>query len=310
VYFSDDSCVALRCNDGIFRANVDISSCDSTHTDAIFEFVRGVLPEGEFRNWFDRALGQLKLPVKLKSSSGSLSHKMMPQGYQLFSGSTLTTLTNNIACLLFSEVIHRYDWSRVSKSVAGDLLQKLVKDCGYNITIDVCDRVEDIQFLKHSPDRDGKPWMNFGPILRGLGVAKSGVIPVCGPRTKDPVLRAARFEGSKILGLKFAGETSLKHLLAAKYDAVKLRVCNPTHCSYVSEQLYANSHSLFHIDDGTIMNRYGAHFDEYHEFLTFLRSAQYGDLIRCRFVDKVMEKDYSMDAKEMGDSCGVPLLTV
>jgi hypothetical protein len=175
-FFSDDSCVSIRCSDGIFMANVDISSCDGSHTKAIFNFLRAVTRhDSRLFRFVDGAIKQCEMPLSLLSGATSKRVVLKPTSPVLYSGSTLTTLINNFANIAIAFAIKTRLQARadITKAECKELVRFAAEAAGYIVTVDVCDTYHDLQFLKHSPclNTQGEmvPVLNLGVMLRSFG---------------------------------------------------------------------------------------------------------------------------------------------
>lgn len=170
VCFSDDSCLGVRQPDGsFFWANLDISSCDKSHTDALFESFHYLAPDPDCA---DVLLAQCKAPIKIYPIvNGKMDRTdylvVTPNGYFLYSGSTITTMLNNLANFNIFLSIAELDLITVGT------LKRAASRAGYLITVEPCERVQEIQFLKHSPAYDVQgvmqPLLNVGVFLRSSG---------------------------------------------------------------------------------------------------------------------------------------------
>lgn len=179
-YFSDDSCYSVRIRDEIKMYNVDISSCDSSHTKSLFDLFISMFPEF-FAVDAQVLVDQCKLPIIIFSSvDRSRQVKMTPRQPRLYSGSTMTTCINNLASqaigIAFSEMPVNCDNIENMRAAALRV--------GYKITIDPCVNYSHLQFLKNSPvyDTSGtlRPVLNFGVFLRASGTC-FGDLPGRGP---------------------------------------------------------------------------------------------------------------------------------
>lgn len=209
-YFSDDSILSLFCDDGYVRHwNLDIACCDASHTDAVFTFAQSLFPDScasEIKRVFD----QLRQPVEVRDVHDSKRRVVLyTVGRRLYSGSTLTTLINNVACLLIVHSIATFG-KRSTEAIlsAGERV-------GYQLTVETCtrhtrgpnpvpidDRIPEVslmQFLKNSPvfDVNGVlfSFFNMGVFLRGLGTC-NGDLPGRGDITE----RARRFVAAHLQG--------------------------------------------------------------------------------------------------------------
>lgn len=116
-YFSDDSCLAYRCLDGIFRCNLDISSCDASVgtgvADILLEITSGV---PLLHQTMSVLLDQCRISLKARSLSGQkLSFRA--HSFTEYSGCVLTTLLNNVANLFIMTSISGFVGTRQQLSI-------------------------------------------------------------------------------------------------------------------------------------------------------------------------------------------------
>lgn len=173
-FFSDDSCVSIRCEDGLFMANVDISSCDGSHGKTVFDLLRQVTScDSRLFRYVDGAIKQCEMPLTLTSAATKQRVVLKPNAPTLYSGSTLTTLINNFANIAIAHSISARLHDGVRKCDCEELIRVAAEAAGYIVTVQVCDTYHDLQFLKHSPcvTASGQvvPVLNLGVILRSLG---------------------------------------------------------------------------------------------------------------------------------------------
>lgn len=169
--FSDDSLMCFNVN-GVRRwFDIDISSCDVSHTPALFELLRRMFPQDGVivtlieqcqQNMTVRSVRDFKMKVVLRLARVMLS-----------SGSTITTLINTVACYLlfmaFSEV-HDNNVSVVSLTEAAERV-------GYYCTINEVTKPTRLRFLRRCPIRDVngvyRAILVPATMFRSLGVSKS-----------------------------------------------------------------------------------------------------------------------------------------
>lgn len=285
VYFSDDSCYA---HDD-FRANVDISSCDGSHTRYLFDFILSTIPNGFVKDAIAGSISQLQIDLTVKRASGkkwfTLKHnKRSAYSTTLYSGSTLTTLVNNYANLLIGTKLISFGAKCVRDVVNTAAL------VGYNVTADVCEKYQQLQFLKHSPNAAGEPWLNLGVIMRTCGVSR-GHIPGRRLTLRE---KSYQFMASITDGLCWAGDSHFYRCMAEKYTSVERS--HPTsvfaHSTWrqaVNESTPTNV-PIVSLDD--VCARYGITESQYLELVQLFKEADFGDLIRCDASDIILEKDY------------------
>lgn len=212
VFFSDDSCYSYRHGGRVIMGNCDITSCDGSNTIHLFNLLIHCVPPN-FRESIEQSIAMLKRGIKYKKSWRLGLKKSIiatPTRHVLYSGSTLTTVSNNLA----NACIALHAWER-DGSFAN--LSSRAQECGYLLTLQEAPSPEQLQFLKCSPSllEDGsiEPQLNFGVILRAIGRRKryflhkklgwyrSGVNVNCGV----------------VASMRHAGDNPLTLLLRKKY---------------------------------------------------------------------------------------------
>jgi hypothetical protein len=202
--FSDDSCVSIRHDNGdVTTYNMDISSCDASHTGLLFWAV-GQITSGLARENIARLVKQLQTKIRIydlsrpqRGSRKRYAEFAKKDGSPtLYSGSTLTTVINNLANILIGHSIIMSGASTSAQIIAA------AAAVGYIVTLEKCEIPEDIQFLKHSPVRDIhgvlRPLLNIGVLFRTMGTAK-GDVP--GRSTTPLRERFAAFEYALMHGM-------------------------------------------------------------------------------------------------------------
>lgn len=292
--FSDDSCFAAHCKDGVLRVNLDISQCDATQTAYIFESIMRCIPSNlPIRIWLEKGLDQLKQNFTIPSTDQSRKIRFKVNrdeafGIFLASGSTWTTLINTWANFLIERSLSTVDFRQYTISEALDLIPKLALRAGYKVTCeDASSNICKLQFLKHSPTHDGLPYLNLGVMLRSIGTSHTDL-----PGTKRQSFydRACAFNKQLLTGMKHAGASPLYNLLAAKYGVGGV----VAHMSNAALLNYTHFDHAIPVTESDICSRYNITHDEHVEMLELFRAADIGDLIRCRATDKIMELDYGL----------------
>jgi hypothetical protein len=188
VYFSDDSCLAIRTQAGkILRFNVDISSCDASHTKALFDAYVRIHPE-RLQADARKLVRQCEQPITVVDLNNKRRKVCLkPLEPRLYSGSTITTAINNLACQLIGLAI-----SEATINCKEDVVAAAEK-AGYIVTCIDCEDWHQLQFLKHSPvyDTTGslQPLLNIGVLLRLSGTAKGDFVGCKGESMKTRVDR-------------------------------------------------------------------------------------------------------------------------
>lgn len=192
VVFSDDSSIAIRIDGRVRWFNIDIKSCDVSHTSAVFKALARLFPSLCVPD-IQRLIDQCFLPIRIVNPHEPLEKiRLVHRNPIMFSGSTITTAINTLVSILLHWILG------AANSIAE--MHALAATAGYQITVYECRKFEELQFLKHSPalDLDGvwQPLINFGVFVRASGTCK-GDLPGRGPL--DP--RARKFQFSLLQGM-------------------------------------------------------------------------------------------------------------
>jgi len=289
-YFSDDSIVGVDCVDGRLFANIDISSADLSYYDPIFDMVESILrADSSTDHEVDSLMRQLELPVVVhnpEDPSERVTLTAQPfnggKGRYLSSGIVLTTLTNNVGnssgMLIFQSRWHR----QLTRAQAVEMLVSSYRDAGMLITVEVCQRVEDLQFLKHSPTYVGgecRVFLNLGVFMKGFGTY-FGELPRTRSGERDWASRAREFNSDVVRSYVHAGDHCITRAFRTKIvggmaPTVELRGCGG-----------------YDIPTLSLCSRYDVEEHEMEELAHMIYCADIGDRIFHTVVDKVMSKDY------------------
>lgn len=305
VYFSDDSCFSFRHRGKVRYYNLDISKCDASHGPHMFDALLRITPL-HLRDYMKILIEQCKLPIEIRSISnprnkvlGSFSNPT------LFSGSTLTTLINNLANIFIGLCLSRAVAALEDREYADwELARHLeghVEKCGYIVTgfegKDLCVRPEDIQFLKYSPALDTeqvyRPVLNLGVLLRASGTCH-GDLP--GPTRSTIETRAREFQFALLHGMY--PRSSIPFLESMK-DAAGRRTNQQAVKRVQDRLLYRVDDSadsvVHHFTDEDVLRRYDLTPLEYSEFQEFSRASVY-EHSSSTFITKILKTDYGLSA--------------
>lgn len=202
IYFSDDSCLAVKNENGAFGKhdvyNVDISKCDVSHGNYMFEALLWITPK-PLLDHMRQLIEQMRLPYKVYDVNDRLRRVVIQfWTVKLGSGNTATTLINNLAnVFLCYSISQEVEFTRETITAA-------CARVGYIVTLEKCNQMEDIQFLKHSPvfatSPDGtrriQPLLNLGVMLRASGTCKGDL-----PGRGDIETRARQFQAALLQGM-------------------------------------------------------------------------------------------------------------
>lgn len=291
VYFSDDSCLALRTPNGTKWYNIDISSCDASHTDSLFEFLRLCVPAAG-QSSIAVAIEQCRAPLCIKSVEIPKRRVIVqPIGARLYTGSGITTAINNLASVLIAIAITR------SPQISTGLNQR-AQEVGYQITGgEPLERFEDLQFLKHSPVWDGGRWVpiiNVGVFLRASGAVK-GDFPGCG----DLEGRVRAYQAALTHGI-------FGHIENPFCDAVKAAPRAPVDAALV--ELIRKDKPIacpvtqvrYVVSDEDLFRRYDVTAADLAD-LRLAANTQYGEESNYPIIDRILFKDYGLHTRDTPD---------
>jgi len=300
---SDDSCFAAHCLDGVFRCNMDISSCDATHTGYMFEsFMNAIPDELALKTYLRKGLNQLKGKFHISTVDGKKKLRLVvnpryddeegleqnPFWLFLASGSTWTTAINTWANFLIHESLAMVNWGEVRKEDAAAMVVNQARHAGYKVTCEVADIVQKLQFLKHSPTSNGEAFLNLGVILRAHGICH-GDLP--GSRKESFETRANRFAAGVATGFKHAGKSSFTTVMTEKYNFGEA-----IFTSVFTKDAHDNYDSVGEVivSDDDIMLRYGISHSQLMHLCNLYKNAGVGDIIRCEASDRILNLDYGL----------------
>lgn len=276
VYFSDDSCVSMKTDEGWAKFNLDISAADRSAHQAVFDkLVECSRSHPVFCYWIQRAVEQCKLPLRIKRGVRKVILK--PREATLYSGSVLTTLINNLANLsIFACLVQ-------TRSVGA------VQGIGYKVTSQPVTVLEDFQFLKHSCtliDDVYVPWLNIGVMMRCLGSCKFDL-----PGRGSIARRGFLFNCALVQSMCHAGDTPILRMLQRKFDALSDMDIS-SHLPYVLAN--AKTKRLPPVGVDAICRRYKCQDFQVEEFIQLFTEATDGQCVKCRFSDAVLDLDYGL----------------
>lgn len=295
-YSSDDSCFSAVVDEEIRRFDVDISSCDTSHTPAIFQLLVDSAKNRPFiQDLLRLAVQQCTLPMKLKDPTRKENRILIRCLVAcLFSGSTLTTLINNIANLsIFSSVMHLY---RMPDFDPETDIARAAALMGYLVTVDNTHHLEQVTFLKHFGSvKDGSTAVSLalGVPFRVLGVVKGDL-----PGRGDIIQRTHAWNASVIKCFVHAGSNTVLDMLRQKFsgnttgasDKYALRTL-----SYVLAQMLDHQKlETHHVSDDALCRRYSCTVHDIDEFRQLYQAAAPQTVTRSTFSDKVLSMDYSL----------------
>jgi len=278
-HHSDDSLFKL---DGKLY-ELDISSCDSSNGQPIFDIVSWLFDDTQYKDVIDRCIKQCSLCLKVRDPCNNLNSVKL-RGIRPFeySGSTLTTLLNEVASTLIGIQIS-YDKSSNSCDVINSAMS-----VGYNVTLVLRDNMSQATLLKNSWDGN-RSFLNLGAILRSFGTF-SGDLP---GSSKIPLdIRCEDFCASLVLAYKHSGITSVYKALARRYcyhtgyydDVVKK----------VMSYSYNSEFARGEISDDALIDRYDVTQSQIDELNYYIVNRPMFQLISLPIIDRIYFVDYGL----------------
>ena len=296
VYFSDDSSLALRVGGVVRRWNMDISKCDASQGPGMFEALRRITPACA-RPDVDVLVDQCRLPLCIDNPEAKRNGKvggrerilLKCDDPMLFSGSTLTTVINNVANLLLA----------ISIAETGALdavtITQAVENVGFIVTLEPAhdDDWRGLQFLKHSPvlDTDGavQPMLNLGVLLRSSGRCH-GDLPA-GPGTLAD--RARRFQGALVYGMYPRTHFTLRDNLLA--NALPPDAASTAMVAKKLKHKVGETDADFHVTDDEVYRRYDLTPMEVTALNELFGNAGYRGVYCDTGTSKILHADYGLD---------------
>jgi len=282
--FSDDACYAIRRGDSTFLGNLDIATCDASHTPAMLEMCLRVLKFPPDVAQALRLQMMSHMRVYARKDKGQKPSRVMikPRSMHLPSGITITTLVNCVAMLCIF-------WSVINSDIKSedDIIGAAAR-VGYKLTLEAVSIPEDYQFLKRSLSRDiagdYHVTLNLGVIFRASGVCR-GDLPGRGCHMK----RASEFQRALMTGL--LNGISCPELERLKPTARDIDI-SKSHFSYsvlASRATSARSYTLY-----DLTRRYRLSDRDISDLDLGFLSSGFGQITHSLAVEKILTRDYGL----------------
>jgi hypothetical protein len=296
VFFSDDSALAIRCSDGIFRCNMDISSADASASWGVFYALIRATSGTPIEGMIRKCVEQCQSPFKVSNPYFRHFLTLTPERPLLFSGSLLTTLVNNMGNLLiYSVLVDRYN-SDLTLANAPEYVKHCASLAGYKVTIEGVASNTDItkyQFLKTSCDSNGTPYLNLGVILRAIG-SSDGCLLGKGTREELALARDQQI----ITGMRHSGDTRLLNTLRSKFHVPYVpdwyaRDLNIRTGKYLVDEFFQETPTIRRdIIESDILSRYGITTTDMDELCSLIGGFDFGTSIDCTATRAIFTLDY------------------
>lgn len=315
-YFSDDSCYSVRVKGIVYTFNVDISSCDASHSPQLFKAFTNLF-RGSVRTDVAALVAQLCTPIVIMSPEDRRKKiKLASDRPRLYSGSTLTTVINNFASLLIGVSLSKVNYDALTRSepvsrhrhIIMEGITSAAERVGYLVTCEPCYDYSHIQFLKNSPvyDTSGvlRPFLNLGVMLRFSGSCHRD-LPGRGHTQDDWYHRARLFQKGLLQGCypnaSFLLLRNMRALTQGPEDnklTAQIKTIVDKDLMYKVDQTM--NETLFEVDMAEVMRRYTTHPDvlvtpaEAYELFRDFSTAGYGMAVAGFGTSKVLKLDYGI----------------
>lgn len=299
IYYSDDSCYAIRCveedgTESVLLINADISACDGSHFDEVFDTAQGIMSGvASVATVAELIFDQLAWDMRLDTVDGR-RQVFRPTYRRLYSGSVLTTYINNVAnMVIFLSVDAAYkEHKRVhgkppTKAQAIKMLEDSAARAGYIVTANVCECYEDVQFLKRSfsiVDGNVVPWLNLGVWFLKFGTTDGDL---SGSSKVALAERARQHNAGVVLGRRHDGD----HLIN---DAFKR--AHPVRAGDLPIVLdyHGGVASSGRIPVEALARRYRLTNGDLEGLAEVVSGGRVGLAVVSRVVDRIVEVDYGI----------------
>lgn len=290
-FFSDDSCVSVRCRDGLYMCNMDISSADGSNFAPVFNILKAGMQFSEIvTDVVDGVFEQTLLPARVRSPEDPRAKvTLTPIGPVLYSGSVLTTSMNNMAntliCMMMAE---KYD-PNMCMAEAQAFIERCAELCGYIVVAQHAPIPQKLQFLKHSPMYNTRgeleAVLNLGTWMKSFGTC-SGPLP---GKRKDGYSRAARAYNSEVVRSRVhAGN----HCVA---DAFRTHIISErSRIDLGWFELNTKGGQLGYVPVEELCARYDTSHEEMEWLCEQIRSATVGIAVQGIAIDRIMYTDYDL----------------
>lgn len=271
--FSDDAVMGHRGPGGVRYMNLDISSCDASHTRESFQLVQDVAGPA-YADAIRVLTEQCEMPILLTSVEDRRRRVVLrPVEPRLYSGSTLTTLINTLASMTIALAITQHPYTAEGIVAAAS-------KAGYIVTVDWCDRLEDVQFLKRSPtmiNGEVRHLLNAGVFFRSSGMCHGDL-----PGRGDYEQRARAFQ---------------RGLISSFFPGVDVPWVNRMRTEgrvILQDDRFLKSSDPVSLSNEHFFRRYQLTESELEELVDGLSQCDYSTSFECAALDKIFLKDYGL----------------
>lgn len=311
LYFSDDSCLSIRnpVTKVVDYYNLDISSCDASHSPALFKGLIDLMPSTQTQADMKKLVLQCSSPLRVVSRANKRHILMLkPTRPMLYSGSTITTGVNNLANLCIGLAISELDYTGFLVNGISEEIVGAAAEAGYILS--GCSPLkypEEIQFLKNSPVLDDtgqwRPLLNFGVYLRACGTCNGDLPLIPGSRDRSLRARAEAFtRGLLACSYPYANSELLTKLRTRAGSGPVLVTREVTDKLFWKVGEVNSKYPIFTFLSSSFCRRYNLTELEYSCLLNDFGSMGFGEAYHGSSVSKILKLDYGLTSTSKDQS--------
>ena len=294
-FFSDDSNCAVKCSDGILRCNCDISACDGSNFEPIFKLLKNAINvDQRYYKDIENLFAQLKCRAEISSTQNKRKENrekmkvvLEPIGSVLYSGSGTTTIVNNCAnTLIYIAFMNVYD-ENDTKAEAAVKLEEAAATAGYILKCEVCENIQELQFLKYSPTEQGGMFLNLGVILRSFGLCKGDIPYVKSRKNMSIADRAKGYICDVVDSHKHNGDSSVMRAIRETYPRGDSSNLNDEGSVW---RIKSEQEDV--CQDSDLIARYKVTQSELEDLCHTIKTCVGPHIARLKSVDKILSSDY------------------
>jgi len=299
VYHSDDGIAGIPCTDGHLIVNLDISSCDTSNGKTIFDMLLWLFALSYWRKLIEICVEQCCKRLCIHNPNAPREKVYLQSSEPIeYSGTVLTTLLNNLAmsCIGLSVHFHTHG-KNLTKAETLEVIGKAAAKVGYIVTVEVAEKLEDLQFLKMSPyvcdNGVMRVFVNIAVLLRSIGSC-NGDLPGRGCLKK----RADSWNASLVASYIHAGCSSVLIALRKRFPSTKIvgewaeETNNRLHNGFTLESLVDDDE--YEVPDSALCARYDITGAELQYLNECIENAEAFSVVTNSVLRKIFAKDYGL----------------
>jgi hypothetical protein len=287
--FSDDSCLSVRCEDGLYKCNVDIKASDNSIREPTFKILEYLCSTSSYTEKCAKSLHeQCKRNISLRNPWRTQDRFVMrPEEDNMGSGNSGTTVYNTLSsmCIYLRFAYLTRNMNSIRKSQVPGLVERAARDVGIGVTVVPVTHIEEFQFLKCSPSIvNGKvvPWLNLGPIFRSLGNCDYDY-----PGRGDIMERGRKRNCEIIRGYMPCGNHEVMDTLKEVWPPA----AKPHFESYIAEN-WVPAINIERVPIESLCRRYNILVEAMRELLAEIRLHRDGHVYKHEVLDRIYLLDY------------------